>query len=279
MTKLLLGTSSWTAKGWDQVFYPEGMKSSDYIGHYATKFPTVEIDATFYSIPSQAAINNWNAKTPEDFIFSAKTPQSITHEKFLHKSEKEMTQFLNVISQLDKRLGVILIQFPYFSKKMGVTKDEFLKRLSDFIPQLPHGDFRFAVECRNKAWIKKELLELLGEHKVCCTLIDHPWMSDVDELFDTPNILTGDFLYIRWLGDRRKIEMAMKAKSRTLIWKDNLYDKKEPLTKWGKRISEMLNKNIEVLGYVNNHYSGYAPSDVETLERILSNGVTDAAGG
>jgi len=274
MSKLLLGTSSWTAKGWDQAFYPEGMKSSDYIGHYATKFPTVEIDATFYSIPSQAAIDNWNAKTPEDFIFSAKTPQSITHDKFLHKADKEMTQFLNVIGQLENRLGVILIQFPYFSKKMGVTIDEFLKRLGEFLPTLPKGEFRFAVECRNKGWIKKELTDLLGEHNICTTLIDHPWMSSTDELFDTPDILTSDFLYIRWLGDRRKIEMALKAKSPTLLWNDNIYDKQEPLTKWGKRISEMLNKNIEVLGYVNNHYSGYAPSDVETLEQILG-GVTD----
>jgi uncharacterized protein YecE (DUF72 family) len=78
---VLLGTSSFTASGWEGSFYPKGMKSSDYLAFYAEHFHTVEVDSTFYACPSARTVANWNARTPESFIFSVKVPQIITHEK------------------------------------------------------------------------------------------------------------------------------------------------------------------------------------------------------
>jgi len=80
---ILLGTSSFTALGWEGSFYPKGMKLADYLAFYAKHFHTVEVDSTFYACPSARTVNNWNARTPDGFIFSVKVPQSITHEKVL----------------------------------------------------------------------------------------------------------------------------------------------------------------------------------------------------
>jgi len=80
---ILLGTSAFTAAGWEGSFYPRGMQSRDFLSYYATQFATVEVDSTFYGCPSASTVNNWAARTPEDFIFSVKIPQVITHEKAL----------------------------------------------------------------------------------------------------------------------------------------------------------------------------------------------------
>jgi uncharacterized protein YecE (DUF72 family) len=80
---ILLGTSSFTADGWQGSFYPKGMRPADYLAFYAEHFHTVEVDSTFYACPTARTVENWNARTPEGFIFSVKVPQSITHEKVL----------------------------------------------------------------------------------------------------------------------------------------------------------------------------------------------------
>jgi len=81
-TQILLGTSSFTASGWQGSFYPKGMKSTNYLSYYAKQFRTVEIDSTFYGTPAASTVTSWNERTPADFIFAVKVPQVITHEKF-----------------------------------------------------------------------------------------------------------------------------------------------------------------------------------------------------
>jgi len=101
MSSLYIGTSAFTAAGWDGSFYPLGMKPADYLTYYATKFNSVEIDSTFYRTPSGATVDGWARKTPEEFIFSVKVPQAVTHEKILgpldapksRQMEKERTLF------------------------------------------------------------------------------------------------------------------------------------------------------------------------------------------
>jgi uncharacterized protein YecE (DUF72 family) len=86
---ILLGTSSFTAAGWEGTFYPRGMKSADYLKFYGTQFQTVEVDSTFYGTPSAATVEKWCEKTPPDFVFAAKVPQVITHEKVLVDCDEE----------------------------------------------------------------------------------------------------------------------------------------------------------------------------------------------
>ncbi|HXA76969.1 MAG TPA: DUF72 domain-containing protein, partial [Candidatus Acidoferrales bacterium] len=125
MTEFRIGTSAFTAAGWPGSFYPEGMKPADYLTYYATKFSTVEIDSTFYRTPSAKTVEGWRAKTPPGFMISAKVPQEITHEKCLVDCEDDFGTFIDTMSILGDRLGLLLLQFPYFNREAFKTGDEF----------------------------------------------------------------------------------------------------------------------------------------------------------
>lgn len=261
---LRLGTSSWTASGWEEVFYPPGTRDGDRIAYYASVFPTVEVDATFYRVPSAAMVRNWAAKTPDGFLFAAKVPQAITHEKALENCGEDMAAFLRAMAPLGEKLGPLLLQFGYFNKASGVTRDVFLKRLGAFLATLPLGEQRFAVEIRNKAWFGKPYLELLAEHGVCAALVDQSWMPTIDEQLRQGNVFTTDFLYVRWLGDRKGIE------EKTKVWKERILDRTEQMRAWVPPIKDALDRQMDVFGYVNNHYSGYAPADVRDFHAMLA---------
>src|SRR5271163_3965216 len=116
MTDLRIGTSAFTAAGWQNAFYPAGMKPADYLTYYATKFTTVEVDSTFYRTPSVATVNGWARKVPEGFVLAAKVPQIITHEKILQKCDDDVKHFLETMNLMGDKLGPLLFQFGYFNK-------------------------------------------------------------------------------------------------------------------------------------------------------------------
>jgi Protein of unknown function DUF72 len=126
---LFLGTSAFTANGWPGSFYPPGMESTDYLTHYATQFQTVEIDSTYYRTPSASTVTGWFEKTPPDFVFAAKVPQIITHEKILVNCEAEFEEFVDRMDILDEKLGPLLFQIPKFTKYQ-IQPDEFSRRLA-----------------------------------------------------------------------------------------------------------------------------------------------------
>ena len=97
---LRIGTSAFTANGWRGTFYPEGLPEREYLTFYATKFDTVEVDSTFYRTPSMATVQGWRDKTPNGFVFAAKVPQVVTHEKVLVDCDKEFNQFVLTIDLL-----------------------------------------------------------------------------------------------------------------------------------------------------------------------------------
>ena len=261
---LCLGACSWTAKGWAGAFYLKSKRQSDYIAEYSERFSTVEIDSSFYGLPRQSTVERWRDLTPEGFLFSAKAPQTITHEKFLENCEGELERFVETMALLGGKLGPLLFQFPYFAKRRGVTFQEYLDRLAPFLELLPKERFQFAVEVRNKHWIAPPLLDLLRGHGVALALIDHPWMHRPGELFSKHDVVTGPFVYIRWLGDRNGIEKLTK------VWNEVVIDRGADLDAWVPPIKAILDRQVRVYGYVNNHYSGYAPHDIEVLERHLA---------
>jgi hypothetical protein len=95
MSQLRVGTSSFTAEGWETAFYPSGLKDADRLTYYATKFDTLEIDATFYRTPSRTTVQGWYRKTPADFLFALKVPQVVTHEKVLVDAHADLKVFLD----------------------------------------------------------------------------------------------------------------------------------------------------------------------------------------
>ena len=129
---ILLGTSSFTASGWEGSFYPLGMRSKDFLRHYSGQFQTVEIDSTFYGTPAASTVTSWNNKTPADFVFAVKVPQVITHEKVLVDCEPEFDEFIERMHLLGDKLGPMLLQFPKFDKWVLKSSDEFRARLQSF---------------------------------------------------------------------------------------------------------------------------------------------------
>src|SRR5277367_3617288 len=200
MPDIRIGTSAFTAAGWAGSFYPKGMKSTEYLSFYATRFDAVELDNTFYATPAVSTVKNWYAKTPPGFLFAAKVPQVITHEKVLKDCNEEFKTFLTTMETLGEKLGPLLFQFGKFDKYAFKSLDDFLARLIPFLKKLPK-EHKFAVEIRNKDWLVPKLADVLREHGVALTLIDQGWMPRPWEMKDKFDVITADFTYVRWLGD------------------------------------------------------------------------------
>ncbi|MCH9031315.1 MAG: DUF72 domain-containing protein [candidate division Zixibacteria bacterium] len=271
-----IGTSSFSEEDWVGPFYPRGAKPADFLTHYATHFNTVEIDATYYAIPSERTVDGWARKTPDNFLIAAKFPRSITHGGDSHrpdpntillpdKTYADRDRFLNVMSRLGDKLGPLLIQFPYFSRKAFVSPEPFMERLDRFLSDLPGADdFRFAVEIRNRNWLTKGFAQILRNHNAALTLVDHSWMPHGDKVEEMFDIATTDFVYIRLLGDRKKIEEI------TTSWEKEVIDHSESLERWAGLIGRISERNINTLAYINNHYAGHAPATAQKLRGLLS---------
>jgi uncharacterized protein YecE (DUF72 family) len=254
-----IGTSGFTAAGWAGSFYPVGLKAADYLSFYAEHFETVEVDSTFYGCPSARTVNNWAAKVPAGFVFSAKAPQIITHDKALVDCGAELEEFLSTMGILGEKLGPIVLQFPSFDKWKMKDRHEFTDRLIPFLKKLPR-EHRFAIEIRNREWLDAELAGLLGEYHVALVLQDLSYMPKPMELKFDP--ITADLSYIRWLGDRRQIE------SQTTDWSKTVVDRTEQMSEWVKYCEPIVKRGVKVYAYANNHYSGYAPDSVEQFRRL-----------
>jgi uncharacterized protein YecE (DUF72 family) len=260
---LLLGTSAFTANGWAGSFYPVGMNQRGYLAHYATQFQTVEIDSTFYGTPSEATVSNWNQRTPPDFIFSAKVPQVVTHEKMLVGCEQEFEEFVDRMSILGDKLGPMLLQFPKFDKFV-MNEDEFLRRLRLFLARVKDlPKVRFVVEIRNKPWLTERLLDVLRENRVALALSDtsfmpRPWEQKLD-------LITTDFVYVRWLGDRKGIE------KQTMTWDKTIVDRDDDLRNWVDlfRTIRRRTPDLKIYAYANNHYQGHGPGTVRLLWNLF----------
>jgi uncharacterized protein YecE (DUF72 family) len=157
--KLLAGTSGYAFKEWKGAFYPADLADDGWLGFYASKFPTVEINNTFYRLPKEKVLLDWAAQVPESFTFAIKASQRITHYARLKAECADAVDFLlRNTAVLGDRLGPILFQLP-----PNMQKD--LSRLKGFLGLLPAGR-RFTVEFRHESWFDDDVLAALREHDV-----------------------------------------------------------------------------------------------------------------
>ncbi|UCD63256.1 MAG: DUF72 domain-containing protein [Candidatus Zixiibacteriota bacterium] len=245
---LRIGTSGFSYRDWLGNFYPQFCPQADFLKFYSSKFTTVEIDASFYRIPSVETVRKWAGVTPEDFVFTAKFPRTVTHEGTLESRREELGRFVEVMKHLGGKLGPLLLQFPYS------FKPDRLDDLTAIVESLP-PEGRFAVEMRNRKWLEIDsLMTLLSARGIALCLVDHPWMPRF-------NIKTAPFIYIRFLGDHRKIE------------NDFTYvrsDREDDLHWWRQLVVEYLRDNVNCYIYFNNHYSGHAPTTAARLRELVS---------
>jgi len=259
--EIRLGTSAFTAAGWAGAFYPAGMKPADFLSYYATKFDTVEVDSTFYRTPAVSTVKGWYTKTPPGFLFAAKVPQTITHERMLVDCDEDFHVFLKTMDHLGEKLGPLLLQFGYFNKQAFAGVNEFLAQLVPFLQKIPRG-YRFAVEIRNKHWLVPALVDALKERNVALALIDQAWMPRAKEQFARVDPITADFTYVRWLGDRKGIELTTK------IWDKIVADREAELSEWVDLLKKVHDRRIQILAFANNHYEGYGPGTIEKFRNL-----------
>jgi uncharacterized protein YecE (DUF72 family) len=260
-TRIYLGTSAFTAAGWPGTFYPANVKSKDYLTFYAQKFDSVEVNSTLYGCPTTRTVANWAARTPDNFIFSIKTPRSITHDKILVDCDAELDEFLGTMEILGQKLGPILLQFPQFSPGVFSDRHAFMDRLVPFLNKLPAGR-RYAIEIRNPEWLDAEFADLLRQHKIALVLPDLPYMPRPEELAQKFDPITAYWTYIRWLGDRKGIELQ------TLTWDKTIVDRSTELRSWVDFCYQIKRRGIMVYGYANNHYAGHGPATIRQFRDL-----------
>jgi len=186
---IFVGTSGWTYDDWSERFYPKEIKGAERLSFYAAHFNTVEINATFYRLPTQSMINAWNQRLTDEFHLVVKGSRFVTHIKRLEDCHEPLETFLNRVLQLI-RLKVVLWQLPPSLHKQT-------DRLERFLTLLPQN-VRHAVEFRHKSWWDDETAELLSRHEVAFVAVSHPTLPDT--VFPTTN-----FLYLRFHGEDRAL--------------------------------------------------------------------------
>jgi len=274
---LLVGTSSWSTQDWCGTFYPEPTAPGEMIGIYSRMLPTVEIDATWHAMPTRTMVDAWRTRAAEGFVFAAKVPRVISHDKYMADCEGELRQFLSVISGLGDKLGPLVLQFPYVAKGKDAqeyqTGADFIARLRRFSAFLP-GEFQWGIEIRNAKWIGAELLDILREKGIALVFIDYYTMDPLPKLARRPEVFTAPFVYVRFLGNHKQMDEAVrKAReegNRKRDWESLLVDRTEPMRAWVPPLRGIVEKGTRVYVYFNNHYAGFAPGSVELFSRLYN---------
>jgi uncharacterized protein YecE (DUF72 family) len=182
--KLFAGTSGFSYKEWKGKFYPANHPDRQMLTFYATRLPAVEINNTFYRMPTREALQAWAGQVPSSFTFALKAPQRITHRERLEKSDDSLHAFLDVASVLGERLGPLLFQLPPFQKKDVL-------RLSTFLAKVPAG-VRAAFEFRHPSWFSEDVYEVMRGARVALV------GGDADDAGKSPPLVpTAPFGYLR----------------------------------------------------------------------------------
>ena len=181
--KLLVGTSGFAFKEWRGTFYPENVPADGMLAYYAGRFPTVEINNTFYRLPKENVLAEWTSQVPETFTFAIKASQRITHFARLKPAAKDPLDFLlRNLRVMGDRLGAVLLQVP-------PTLEKDVDRLRAFLDFLPHEQ-RFTIEFRHSSWFDEDVMTELRSRNVALCI------SEQDD-FITPPVATADWGYVR----------------------------------------------------------------------------------
>ncbi len=238
--KLYVGTSGWAYKEWRGIFYPQGLPQAKWLEFYNQHFSTVELNNSFYQLPSEKAFNAWKERTSPDFVYAVKVSRLITHLKKLRNTEAALENFLSRSRLLGGKLGPLLYQLP-----PNMARNDAL--LESFLGSLPH-DLRHVFEFRHESWLDEEVLALLRRYGVGFCIYDMPG-------FGTPVAATADFAYIRFHGSA---DMYGSCYSDVEI------------EQWASKIEELGRKLTSVYVYFNNDAEAFAVRNAKGLAAQLA---------
>jgi uncharacterized protein YecE (DUF72 family) len=247
------GTSSWNYKDWNGVFYSPGVSPKLMLAEYARTFATVEIDSTYYGIPRATSVESWRSSVGEEFKFSLKTPQAVTHERRFTHADRIFAAFVDRIRPLGQRLGVVLVQC---APNFGPSRENRAALFSFLETELP-ADIRIALELRDERWYDQQLFAHARANRFALAITEgsHAKLAlaakIVAEIASDP---PADFAYIRWLG-----EQALPRYDRVQL------DRSGSLDVWERFLRELEPAVADIFAYASNDYEGFAPATVRGM--------------
>ncbi|MCE7741717.1 MAG: DUF72 domain-containing protein [Candidatus Heimdallarchaeota archaeon] len=254
--KIHVGCTGFNYDDWKAnqgAFYPPNINNLDLLEFYSTQFTTSEINSTFYAFPRMKTTARWANLLPDDFILTAKLPKTICQADLLSGTEKQLNDFLRMMSPLKKNLGPFVMQLkPSFEKN-----ETNLEQIVEFIDFFPHNDYELIMEFRHSTWFNDETYELLNEKKLGIVSAYLPYIK-----FNLFEEVKKEHFYLRLIGShQQQIGLGKELKDRKIYMEeaaDNL-------------LQAFQNNSNKSTGYVfiNNHFSGYAPPAARKFKEIL----------
>jgi len=225
---------------WREVFYPYKLPQSKWLEFYTRHFSTVELNNSFYRLPTEKAFSSWRETSPAGFVYAVKVSRFITHIKRLKDVDEPVDTFLSKAQLLEEKLGPLLYQLP-----PNMHRDD--ERLDAFLSLLPSG-LRHVVEFRHDSWLDDAVFAILRKHNVGLCVFDMPDLS-------CPLRATADFAYVRFHGA-------------TGLYYSRYSD--DELEDWARRISGLASDLDAVYVYFNNDAEGYAIENARALAQKLA---------
>lgn len=237
-----IGTSGWSYGHWANVLYPDGLVAQQRLAYYVSHFATVELNASYYRWPSDAAFTSWRRRLPDGFRLSVKAPGALTHRQRLFEPDRWFARMRRGLSMLGPRLGPLLVQLP-----PTATRDD--ARLVYFLAHVPAG-VRVALEFRNPTWNDEAVFTILEKHGAAYCVMSGAHL---------PCLLrtTTDFAYLRLHGPDHDRLYAGSYTDADLWW-------------WADRLREWQAIGRDVFVYFNNDGDGNAVRNATTLTRFVA---------
>lgn len=235
-----IGTSGWHYGSWRGPFYPKEVKIRDQLSYYATRFPTTEVNNSFYRLPTAKAVAEWRAAVPADFVFGWKASRYITHFRRLKDCADSIKLVFGRMDGLGDNFGPVLFQLP---PQFHADRE----RLGGFLKLLPKNR-RHAFEFRHESWYDETIFDVLRDHNAALCISDHaaapsPWEA------------TADFVYLRGHGPGGQYKGAYSD---------------ETLDEWAQSIRHWRRGRREVYVYFDNDQKSQAPKDAERLTALFA---------
>ncbi len=240
MVGVRVGTSGWNYPHWEGPFYPEGLPATKWFEHYQRHFDTVEINNTFYNLPSRQTAAAWRDQAAEGFLYTVKASRYITHMKKLKDPADTTERLFDRLRILEDTVQVVLFQLPPRWKRNTA-------RLADFLRHLP-AQWRYVFEFRDSSWFHDDVYNLLREHNAAFCVFE------LGEL-ESPLTVTSDTAYIRLHGPAGKYQGS--------------YDRKT-LSAWARQCRSWAAEGLDVWVYFDNDDRGYAPRNALTLKEMVA---------
>ena len=236
-----IGTSGYHYKHWRGPFYPKKISSNEMLAFYSQNFDTVELNNTFYRLPTESAFDDWRQSTAANFVFAVKASRFLTHQKKLKEPESALQNFLPRASRLSTKLGPILFQLP---PKWQVNPG----RLEGLLEVLPRN-LRYVFEFRDVSWIRAEIDGLLARHHAAFCIYELAG-------YHSPLTVTADFAYVRLHGPGEEKYQGSYNTDR--------------LRRWSKQIQDWSKQLAAIYIYFDNDQAGYAARNALSLKRMLN---------